>query len=96
MALSPSDPNSHSRPDQIISTNLKFDWDVDFEKNIVSGTTEITCKRCDSDARTLLLDVNNLQISCITYNDTMKLTYDVGRIDHGFFGMEMLTNLRIA
>ncbi len=37
VALSPGDPNSYSRPDQVTTTHIHMEWDIDFENKIVSG-----------------------------------------------------------
>ena len=77
MALSPADPNSHSRPDLILTTNLTFDWDIHFDTKTVTGVVRITCKRL-CDCKSLLLDVNKLQIFTVKYNESEELKYDIG------------------
>eukprot|EP00092_Neocalanus_flemingeri_P025555 GFUD01027706.1.p1 GENE.GFUD01027706.1~~GFUD01027706.1.p1 ORF type:complete len:609 (+),score=139.71 GFUD01027706.1:320-2146(+) len=78
MALSPGDPNSHSRPDLLITSHLHLDWDVDFDRKVVSGVATLTLEKLVSDCSSLLLDVNMLDISSIKYNSTEELQYTVG------------------
>ena len=78
MALSPGDPNSYSRPDQMITSNLHLDWDVDFVGKVVSGVATITFKKLDLECSSLLLDVNMLDIKSVKYNSSTDLKYSVG------------------
>ena len=78
MALSPGDPNSYSRPDQMITSNIHLDWDVDFDSKVVSGVATITFKKFDLECSTLLLDVNMLDIKSVKYNSSTDLKYSVG------------------
>ena len=78
MALSPGDPNSHSRPDLILTTNLEFDWTVDFSSQSVSGVVIISCRRLVTSTRELLLDTNNLSIERVRYNGVTELSYVQG------------------
>jgi len=78
MALSPGDPNSYSRPDQMITSNIHLDWDVDFDSKVVSGVATITFKKFDLECSTLLLDVNMLDIKSVKYNSSSDLKYSVG------------------
>ena len=49
MALSLGDPNSHSEPEKVVTKHLHFDWDIDFERQTVSGQTTLTCHRIDQE-----------------------------------------------
>ena len=82
MALSPGDPNSHSRPDIHRSLSLHFDWDIDFPESKVRGETTIKFQR-EKDDQKLLLDVNTLDIEWVHYSDDedsnkKKLPFTVG------------------
>ena len=85
MALSPSDPNSHSRPDLFQSVSLHFDWDIDFDAQKVVGEVQILLRRQDDgkNCRELVLDVNMLTIDWVQagrHDDPgkKKLEFSVG------------------
>lgn len=91
MALSPGDPNSYSRPDLILTTNLKFDWTVDFGSETVCGIVEISCKRLVPDTKVLLLDTNSLSIDWVKFNGVTELKYEIG--ESGCCGAKMTVTL---
>ena len=78
MALSPGDPNSHSRPEQVITKHLHFNWDIDFERKTVSGWTTLTCQRLVDGIQTLALDINMIDIQRVSYNDDQDLKFSIG------------------
>ena len=78
MALSPGDPNSHSRPEQVLTKHLHFNWDIDFERKTVSGWTTLTCQRLVDGIQTLALDVNMIDIQRVSYNDDQDLKFTIG------------------
>ena len=91
MALSPGDPNSHSRPDIHKSESLHFDWDIDFQQKKVSGETTVKFQRIKDD-KILLLDVNMLDIEWVKYSEDeganqKKLSFTVGL--HGCCGSKL-------
>ena len=95
MALSPGDPNSHSRPDIHRSLSLHFDWDIDFQESKVRGETTIKFQR-DKDDQKLLLDLNTLDIEWVQYSDDedsskKKLPFTVG--PHGCCGSKLEVSL---
>ena len=78
MSLSPGDPNSHSRPEQVLTKHLHFNWDIDFERKVVSGRTSLTCHRLVDGLQTLILDINMLDIHRVSYNDDQDLKFNIG------------------
>ena len=78
MALSPADPNSHSRPEEVVTTHLHLDWRIDFSSQTVSGQTTLSCHRLVHQARTLLLDTNMLQVDRVVYNQETDLVFRLG------------------
>lgn len=42
MRLSKGDPNSYSTPENEVIKNIDLDWNVDFERQVVSGTATYT------------------------------------------------------
>jgi len=65
MALSPTDPNSYSRPDLVTTKHLHLDLLVDFEQKVLRGNASLTLERKNSSATSVLLDVNKLQVSSV-------------------------------
>lgn len=52
--LSSGDPNSYSRPEECIVTNLNLCIEVDFKRKVVHGTSTYTCKRTQIGADVLV------------------------------------------
>lgn len=63
MALSPGDPNSYSRPDQVTTKHLHLNLEVDFSHKSLSGYVLLTLDRVDPTATALLLDVSKLEVT---------------------------------
>ncbi|XP_045624451.2 leukotriene A-4 hydrolase isoform X1 [Procambarus clarkii] len=83
--LSPGDPNSYSRPDQVVVSSIHLDWDVDFSRKIVSGTTTLTVDRKQEDAVHLILDSRDLAIKTVKDEETGQLLqYTLGKADPNF------------
>ena len=78
MALSPGYPNSYSTPDQMITSNLHLDWDVDFAGKVVFGLAMINFKKLDMECSTLLLDDNMLDIKSVKQIASTEHKYNVG------------------
>jgi len=60
--LSPGDPSSYSRPDQVVVTKMHLDLSVDFAKQILAGSVTLGVKRVDEQAKQLKLDCSKLDI----------------------------------
>jgi len=78
MSLSPGDPSSHSRPDLAVVTNIHLDLEVDFDRSVLTGTTLLTIQRVVDDAKTVILDVNKLDIHNVkdeTTGQILEYTY---------------------
>ena len=58
------DPASFSNFDQVVSEHLHFDWRVDFDSRIISGSVVHTLKAVE-DVDTIVLDTSYLDISKI-------------------------------
>src|SRR6218665_1431937 len=58
-----ADPLSYARYDQVRTTDLYLDLKADFSHKMLSGYAELTLNWIDKNARTLVLDTNELNIS---------------------------------
>ena len=77
-ALSPSDPNSYSRPDIVKTTHVHLEVEVDFEKKILVGSVRLTLEKVDLQANSVILDARSLTISRVYEEDsgqTLDYTY---------------------
>uniref|UniRef100_A0A6P7FLV3 Leukotriene A-4 hydrolase n=1 Tax=Diabrotica virgifera virgifera TaxID=50390 RepID=A0A6P7FLV3_DIAVI len=81
--LSPCDPSSFSRPDQVIVTELFLNLDVNFESKTLHGHAILSINKIDETATELVLDTFKLNITSIfdaDKNCTEKLEYTLS--DH--------------
>lgn len=62
MALSPSDPNSYSLPEEAVVTHVHLDWDVDFDKKVLAGHAVLKVERRKPEVEYLTLDTNKLDV----------------------------------
>ncbi|XP_013791875.1 leukotriene A-4 hydrolase-like isoform X1 [Limulus polyphemus] len=78
-ALSPSDPNSFSRPEECIVIGIHIDWEVNFENHILTGFVDLTVEKKDTSASHLVLDTRDLTIKNVVDKSTDKpLNYKCG------------------
>ena len=70
MALSPGDPNSYSRPDQVKTTHVHLELEIDFERKVLTGYAVLTLEKIYTQAWAVVLDVRKLVIHDITEDDT--------------------------
>ncbi|XP_076329349.1 leukotriene A-4 hydrolase isoform X2 [Tachypleus tridentatus] len=78
-ALSPSDPNSFSRPEECIVIAIHIDWDVNFEKQVLDGFVDLAIEKKDPSASHLVLDIRDLTIKNVVDKSTEKsLNYVCG------------------
>ncbi|GJQ82646.1 hypothetical protein Trydic_g19664 [Trypoxylus dichotomus] len=76
--LSPNDPSSYSRPDQVIVTNIQLVLEARFDTKTFSGTASLSVKKVDKSVNELILDVKDLKIGSISEeNIQKKLAYEV-------------------
>jgi len=78
MALSPGDPNSYSRPDQVKTTHVHLELEIDFEKKVLTGHALLTLEKLDSQANVVILDGRKLVIHGIkdeATGETLKYEY---------------------
>ncbi|XP_067931496.1 leukotriene A-4 hydrolase-like isoform X1 [Watersipora subatra] len=68
--LSLGDPNSFSRPEDCVITDLSLDIEVDFGRKVVKGKGTYTCKRVSVGADVLILDTDRLTISRVYCKDS--------------------------
>ena len=66
MALSPTDPNSYSRPDLVKATHVHLDLEVDFDKQVLAGHVILTLEKIDTNATSVVLDARSLTINKVT------------------------------
>ena len=77
-ALSPSDPNSYSRPDLVKTTHVHLEVEVNFEKKILVGSVLLTLEKIDLEADSVILDARNLTVSKVfeePSGQTLDFTY---------------------
>ena len=77
-ALSPSDPNSYSRPDLVKTTHVHLEVEVNFEKKILVGSVLLTLEKIDLEADSVILDARNLTVSKVfeePSGQTLDYTY---------------------
>jgi len=79
MALSPGDPNSYSRPDFARVSHIHLDLSIDFSQTVLSGHCLLTVQKLHPETTSVILDINNLNISDILDDSTGEiLQYTVG------------------
>merc|ERR1711874_50842 len=61
--LSPSDPNSYSRPDIAKVTHIHLALDVDFDRKILAGSATLSVEKIDSAATQVILDARGMKIA---------------------------------
>ncbi|CAB4062132.1 unnamed protein product [Lepeophtheirus salmonis] len=61
--LSPGDPSSYSRPDEVKVLETFLELDVNFEDHVLEGSATLTVEKVLASASTLILDSRNLDIS---------------------------------
>ena len=77
--LSPGDPNSFSRPDEVKVVNLFLKLDIDFKKKILNGSVTLTIERAKENATHLVLDSRDLSINKVFSEETGEsLDFTVG------------------
>jgi len=79
MALSPGDPNSYSRPDQVKTKHVHMEVEIDFEKKVLTGHVVLTLEKIDPQASSVVLDGRKLVVHAITDDATGEvLKYEYG------------------
>jgi leukotriene-A4 hydrolase len=79
VGLSPGDPNSYARPDEVKTSHIHIDWDIHFDKNIVDGICTYTMEKVDPKVNVVIMDAKGLNISSIQLKSTgedLKYTID--------------------
>jgi leukotriene-A4 hydrolase len=74
------DVHSHARPDQVRSTHLDLELDLDFAQRVARGRVTHTLDRRDAKAP-LLLDTDGLQIAKVDDQDGRELDWKLGADD---------------
>ncbi|KAH1014580.1 hypothetical protein HUJ05_012433 [Dendroctonus ponderosae] len=76
--LSPLDPSSFSRPELVKVTNIALNLNVNFDRKVLSGSTQLTVERVDKSANEIILDTLKLHIASIYDADTKeKLSFEL-------------------
>jgi len=79
MALSPGDPNSYSRPDQVKTKHVHMEVEIDFEKKVLTGHVVLTLEKIDPQATSVVLDGRKLVVHGITDDASGEvLNYEYG------------------
>ncbi|XP_030745721.1 leukotriene A-4 hydrolase isoform X2 [Sitophilus oryzae] len=79
--LSPLDPSSFSRPEYVKVVNISLNLNVNFDKKILSGTTELTVEKIDKTVNEVILDTMKLNI-CRIYDAESKENVEFSLGDH--------------
>nr|CAD7400753.1 unnamed protein product [Timema poppensis] len=78
--LSPGDPHSFSRPEDVAVSHMHLSLEVDFERNTLSGFVDLTVDRKLKKATTLILDSRDEKILQIIDQKTgISLDYSVDK-----------------
>ncbi|XP_064078786.1 leukotriene A-4 hydrolase-like isoform X2 [Macrobrachium nipponense] len=70
--LSPNDPNSYSRPEEVKVIAVHLKWNVDFSRKIISGFVTLTAEQL-TDASQLILDTRDIKIHSVKDEETGQL-----------------------
>ncbi|XP_057377161.1 leukotriene A-4 hydrolase-like [Daphnia carinata] len=70
--LSPGDPNSFSRPDEVKVTHMDLVLDVSFDTKTISGHVVLSVEKVNVEAKILILDSRDLTISMVQDFDTKQ------------------------
>ncbi|KAK4308235.1 hypothetical protein Pmani_020082 [Petrolisthes manimaculis] len=91
--LSPQDPNSYSRPDQVVVSGIHITWTVDFTQKVLRGAALLTVDRKQNNVSHLILDTRELDIKSVKVEETGQvLTYILGE-HHPNFGSSFTITL---
>lgn len=90
--ISPMDPNSYSRPDQVVVKELHLDWQVDFTRQVVAGFVLLTVE-CVQDGHDLILDTRDLVIKSVQDADSSKALSHILGEAHPNFGAPLSITL---
>ncbi|MFT6897635.1 MAG: leukotriene-A4 hydrolase [Paraglaciecola sp.] len=74
------DYHSFANPQEIKTTHLALDLDVNFDQKIISGEVQISFKRMEPQSNTLILDTRDLTINSVTANG-MPVPYTLAKED---------------
>ena len=67
--LSPNDPSSFSRPEQVKVVHIHLDLDVDFSTHILKGCAKVELERYDPSAKSVV-SINVIKTSATDENVT--------------------------
>ncbi|XP_008195768.2 leukotriene A-4 hydrolase isoform X2 [Tribolium castaneum] len=70
--LSPRDPSSYSRPEDVAVTNIFLNLTVDFDKKILHGNVDLDVSKINKNATELILDAKDLKISKVIDDNTKQ------------------------
>lgn len=77
--LSPGDPNSFSRPDEVKVTHMDLELDIDFDTKTLSGHVVLSVEKVNAEANTLILDSRDLTVSMVQdFESKQLLKYELG------------------
>ncbi|WP_105215066.1 MULTISPECIES: M1 family metallopeptidase [unclassified Pseudoalteromonas] len=84
-SLAASDEHTYANLDDVVSTHLFLDLDVDFADKQLEGFVEHSLKWKNAAARTLVLDTRDLEVDRVIYQDTQgkwhKAKFDLAARD---------------
>ncbi|XP_064483392.1 leukotriene A-4 hydrolase-like [Ornithodoros turicata] len=89
VGLTENDPNSYARPDLCAVDHVHLEVEVDFNRKVLAGFVDLTFTRKLSEAKSLVLDTQNLSINEVTHvSSSKKLPYD-SSINDKIFGTKL-------
>ncbi|XP_046441582.1 leukotriene A-4 hydrolase-like isoform X2 [Daphnia pulex] len=71
--LSPGDPNSFSRPDEVKVTHMDLELEINFDTKILSGHVVLSVEKVNAEANSLILDSRDLTVSMVQDFETKQL-----------------------
>jgi len=92
--LSPLDPNSFSRPDEVKVTHMDLELDVNFADQTLSGQVVLSVEKVNLDAKVLVLDSRDLTITAVKEFTTKDaLEFHIDSSAEQTFGQKLEINL---
>lgn len=84
-SLAAADQHSYANLDQVVSTHLYLDLDIDFKDKELKGFVEHQLKWLDPNSRTLVLDTRDLEVDKVMYQNAQgkwhKASFTLGKRD---------------
>lgn len=72
------DPCSYTDSSVFLITEFDFDWSIDFEKRVISGTVALECDILADGARELTFDTKALDIKSVKLSSSADCKFSFG------------------